>query len=73
MTAKINKLFKRQLEFYAQHGFTVRSVDNARGTHYRVVFNEFSQPQHLSTNTGEVHSLRNNVARFKRLQRGEGA
>ena len=66
----ITKQFRKQLEVYAKEGFTVKHLETAKGAHYKVWFNEFSEPQHLSTHIGEPRALKNNIARFKRLARG---
>lgn len=68
--ATLTKQFRKQLQFYEKEGFTVKHLENARGTHYKVWFNEFSEPQHLSTHVDEPRALKNNIARFKRLARG---
>ena len=65
----MDKRFEKQLKEYKRAGFTVKSVESGRGSHLRVVFNEFSAPQFLTTHTDDWRAIKNNIARFRRLQR----
>jgi hypothetical protein len=58
---------RAQLEVYADHGFTVASLEPRKGSHYAVTFEQFSQVQFLTINVGDPRSPRNNLSRFKRL------
>jgi hypothetical protein len=63
----MDKRLGRQLKEYEKHGFTVKTLEPSRGSHVRVVFNEFSEPQFLTVHAGDPRALKNNIARFKRL------
>ena len=65
----MDKRFEKQLKEYERAGFTVKSVESSKGSHKRVVFNEFSAPQFLTTHTDDWRAIKNNIARFRRLQR----
>ena len=65
----MDKRFEKQLKEYERAGFTVKSVESGRGSHKRVVFNEFSAPQFLTTHTDDWRAIKNNIARFRRMQR----
>lgn len=64
---EVPKVLRGQLRHYEAHGFTVVSVEPRAGSHFRVVFAEFSEPQFLTKNGSDPRAWKNNVARFKRL------
>lgn len=59
----------KQIKIYERHGFTIKSIESAKGSHYRVIFNEFPKAQYLTANADEPRAMKNNIARFKRLAR----
>lgn len=62
----VPRVLREQLSIYERAGFTLKSVGRA-SKHYRVEFNEFPEVQFLTSNTTDIRSYKNNVARFKRL------
>lgn len=70
MSIKNNhKQFKKQFKEYERLGFTVKSIEQCKGAHLKVVFNEFPEPQFLSPHLTDTHSLMNNISRFRRLKK----
>lgn len=68
---KIPKALRKQLQEYEEHGFHVARIDEARGSHYKVRFKEFSEPQVLTVNITDRRSIHNNLSRFRRLSRNQ--
>lgn len=68
----IPRQFRKQFAAYERAGFRVREIDvNAgKGSHIKAIFCEFSEPQWLTMHVDDdPRSIRNNIARFRRLAR----
>lgn len=61
------KALRQQIKFYEGHGFHAVDAQPRAGSHWRVRFAEFDEPQFLTVNADCPRALKNNVARFKRL------
>ena len=61
------KGLRQQLKHYEGHGFTAIEAVPRAGSHWRVRFAEFDEPQFLTVNANCPRALKNNIARFKRL------
>lgn len=61
---------RKQFAEYERAGFHVVSAEPRAGSHWKVIFQEFTEPQFLTINSSDTHALRNNIARFRRLVRG---
>lgn len=61
------RVLRDQLAFYERHGFHAVDFESAKGSHFKVKFAEFGEPQFLSKNVGCPRALRNNVSRFRQL------
>lgn len=61
------KALRQQIRFYEGFGFHVVEAKPRAGSHWRVRFAEFDEPQFLTVNANDPRALKNNVARFKRL------
>jgi hypothetical protein len=67
---KVPRGYRKQLLAYEREGFHVRFVESSKGSHIRAVFEEFSEPQWLTLHVDEdFRSIKNNISRFRRLQR----
>jgi hypothetical protein len=64
---KLPQRLRKQIEEYRKAGFTVYDIHPRAGSHWMVRFNEFSQPQVLTSNIKEPRSLKNNIATYRRL------
>jgi hypothetical protein len=60
------KRLMEQFKLYARAGFTVKSVERAT-RHFKVVFNEFPQPQFLTASSVDQRAYKNNIANYRRL------
>lgn len=65
----IPRALRKQLAYYAQEGFNVVEIKPAAGSHVKVIFAQFTEPQILTKNINEPRALKNNLARFRRLAR----
>ena len=64
---QIPRPFRKQFEVYEKAGFHVKDLEPSRGSHAKVWFEEFTEPQMLSKNVGDPRALKNNIARFRAL------
>ena len=67
----IPRAIREQVKEYEKAGFHVVQVEPRSGSHFKVWFAEFSEPQIVTKNVLEWRSLKNNIARYRRLARGE--
>lgn len=67
---QIPRVLREQVKQYERAGFHVKSVEHRAGSHFKVEFEEFPDPQFLTCNIVESHSIRNNIARFRRCATG---
>lgn len=58
---------REQLKLYERHGFHVTSIEFRAGSHVKVTFAEFPEPQFLTKNLGDPRGALNNIARFRNL------
>ena len=68
----IPRVLREQLKVYEREGFHAIAVEPRSGSHFKVVFAEFSEPQILTKNAGDPRALKNNIARFRKLAREQG-
>lgn len=67
----VPRVLREQARLYASHGFHIESVEHRTGSHFKVIFREFTEPQFLSCNPSDSHAWKNNIARFRRLAEKE--
>ena len=67
----IPRAIREQVKEYEKAGFHVIQCEPRSGSHFKVWFAEFSEPQIVTKNVLEWRSLKNNIARYRRLARGE--
>lgn len=58
---------RKQLAYYSKAGFDAVEIKHAAGSHVKVIFAQFTEPQILTRNIDEPRALKNNLARFRRL------
>ena len=56
-----------QLKEYTKAGFHVVKWEARSGAHFKIWFAEFETPQIITKNCNEPRSMKNNIARYKRL------
>lgn len=64
----IPKALRKQANLYAAYGFTLVDAEPRNGSHFKVRFAEFDEPQFLSCSATDPRGWKNNVSRFKRLR-----
>lgn len=69
----IPQKLRAQFDVYRDAGFTPVDAVPRKGSHWAVTFEEFPEVQFLTTNIGDPHALRNNLARFRRLKEAQHA
>jgi len=68
----IPRAIREQVKEYEKAGFHVTQVEPRSGAHFKIWFAEFPErPQIVTKNVLEWRSLKNNIARYRRLARGE--
>lgn len=67
------KSLRQQFKHYEAHGFHPISAEPRAGSHWKVRFAEFDEPQFLTCNICDPRSLKNNVCRFRRLAQAKTA
>ena len=68
----IPRAIREQVKEYEKAGFHVVACEPRSGAHFKIWFAEFpDQPQIVTKNVEEWRSLKNNIARYRRLARGE--
>ena len=67
----IPRAIRGQVKEYEKAGFHVQQVEPRSGSHFKIWFAEFTEPQIVTKNVLEWRSLKNNIARYRRLARGE--
>lgn len=64
----IPRVLRAQIKTYERNGFTTVRVEARSGSHFKVWFAEFDEPQIVTKNAVDPRALKNNIARFKRLK-----
>lgn len=59
--------YRQQFLEYEKAGFHVDRMEPSKGSHMKVWFKEFSEPQFLTNHLGCPRALKNNIARFRGL------
>jgi hypothetical protein len=68
----VPRAIREQVKEYEKAGFHVVACEPRSGAHFKIWFAEFpDQPQIVTKNVEEWRSLKNNIARYRRLARGE--
>ena len=61
------RALRKQLAYYAREGFDVVDIEFRSGSHVKLIFAQFSEPQFVSRNPTDSRGWKNNVARYRRL------
>ena len=68
---RVPRALREQLKAYEAQGFHPVKIEQRAGSHFKVVFAEFSAPQIISKNLGDSRALLNNITRYRRLAKEE--
>lgn len=67
----IPRVLREQVKEYERAGFHVVNVEPRNGSHFKLWFAEFSEPQIVTKNAVDWRALKNNIAHYKRLMMKE--
>lgn len=68
----VPRVLREQVKEYERAGFHVAAVEPRSGSHFKVWFAEFpDHPQIITKNALDWRALKNNIARYKRIAKGE--
>jgi hypothetical protein len=60
---------RKQVNLYAAYGFTLVEAEPRAGSHFKVRFAEFDEPQFISASATDPRGWKNNIARYRRLRK----
>ena len=63
----IPRVLREQVKEYEKAGFHVIDWECRSGSHFKLVFKEFPEPQFITKNQNDPRALKNNLAHYKRL------
>ena len=63
----VPRVFREQFREYEKAGFHPVRLEFAKGSHAKVWFEEFSEPQTLTKNISDHRAIKNNISRFRGL------
>ena len=63
----IPKVLREQVKEYERAGFHVIDVEPRSGSHFKLRFAEFAEPQIVTKNLLDWRAIKNNIARYRRL------
>ena len=66
----IPKALRKQANLYAAYGFHIVDAETRHGSHFKVKFAEFTEPQFISCSDTDPRGWKNNISRFRRLSQG---
>lgn len=67
----VPRVLREQVKEYERAGFHVINVEPRIGSHFKVWFAEFSEPQIVTKNGSDPRALKNNIAHYKRVMAKE--
>lgn len=65
----IPTVLRKQIKAYEAAGFHPVAIEPRAGSHFKVVFAEFEQPQIISRSASCPRAIKNNIARYRQLAR----
>ncbi len=63
----VPRVFRQQFIEYEKAGFHPIALEFAKGSHAKVTFAEFPDPQFLTKNITDFRAIKNNISRFRGL------
>lgn len=64
---EIPRALRQQVKEYEKAGFHVVACEPRSGSHFKLVFAEFPDPQIVTKNAHDPRALKNNIARYRRI------
>ena len=65
---KVPQVLRKQIVEYEKAGFHVVDVEPRSGSHFKITFAEFPQPQIITKNGSDWRAIKNNVSAYRRLK-----
>ena len=66
----VPRVLREQVKAYEKAGFHVTDVEPRNGSHFRLRFAEFDEPQIVTKNITDPRALKNNISHYKRVLQG---
>jgi hypothetical protein len=64
----VPKVLRKQIQEYKTAGFHPTRIQSGTSSHFKVWFAEFEGMQVITANLNDPRAIRNNLARYRRLQ-----
>ena len=64
---KVPQCLRKQILEYEKAGFHVVDLENRSGSHFKITFAEFPEPQFITKNGSDWRAIKNNVSAYRRL------
>lgn len=64
---EIPRPLREQLRFFEKHGFKALQIESRKGSHFKVQFENISQPYFMSSHDGSERERKNMLCRLRRL------
>ena len=66
---KVPQCLRKQVVEYEKAGFNVIDIENRSGSHFKVTFAEFPEPQFITKNGSDWRAIKNNLSAYRRLKK----
>lgn len=66
---KIPQCLRKQVLEYEKAGFHVIALETRSGSHFKITFAEFPEPQFITKSASDWRAIKNNVSAYRRLQK----
>jgi hypothetical protein len=64
----VPKALRKQVKEYKAAGFHPIRIETSTSSHFKIWFAEFESMQIITANANEPRAIKNNLARYRRLQ-----
>ena len=63
---KVPQCLRKQILEYEKAGFHVVDLENRSGSHFKITFAEFPEPQFITKNGSDWRAIKNNISSYRR-------
>lgn len=63
---KVPQVLRKQILEYEKAGFHVIDLEARSGSHFKIVFAEFPEPQFITKNGSDWRAIKNNISSYRR-------
>jgi hypothetical protein len=63
---KVPQCLRKQILEYEKAGFHVIDLENRSGSHFKITFAEFPEPQFITKNGSDWRAIKNNISSYRR-------